>query len=91
MSLSLKGKRIRYVVDGTRKLYWEGIVDLANDHYRYARVTVTTKGYEGHVEWVAYDQIISLRSARGRWVPFSSSPHFSQNASDLSQRNLRKE
>ena len=69
MSRALTGKRIRYIVDGTRKPYWEGVVELASDRYRYARVTVTTKGYEGHVEWVAYDHIIAVRSEQGRWIP----------------------
>ncbi|WP_069805942.1 hypothetical protein [Thermogemmatispora onikobensis] len=75
MSRALTGKRIRYSVEGTRKPYWEGVVDLASDRYRYARVTVTTKGYEGHVERVAYDHIIAVRSEQGRWVPFAASSH----------------
>ncbi|WP_052891139.1 hypothetical protein [Thermogemmatispora carboxidivorans] len=74
MSSALTGKQIRYSVDGTRKPYWAGVVELANDRYRYARVTITTKGYEGQVEWVAYDHIIAVRSERGRWVRFAISP-----------------
>lgn len=69
----LIGRRIRYIVPNTRKPYWEGVVDLANDRYRYARVTITTKGYEGHVEWVAYDHIISVRTEHGRWMPLPMS------------------
>jgi hypothetical protein len=69
MSLTLTGKRIRYIVDGTRKPYWEGIV--TSDLDRYVWVTVTTPGYAGFVEWVAYDHIISVCSAQGQWRAMS--------------------
>jgi hypothetical protein len=72
--MSLIGKQIRYVVPHTRKPYWEGIVTSDLDCVVW--VTVTTPGYEGDVEWVAYDQIIAVRSEQGEWrgAPFSTRP-----------------